>query len=110
MTGVTRWSDGAEMVTLDYSRLTSVLWWARDGFDAVEAWQAQRGPKSATPGRSVFVAGSGRARRRPVGTDALPLFVTLVCVARAELLQGEVQVSWQTRVKKADRSSNVGDL
>ena len=26
LTGVARWSDGAEMVTLNYSRLTSVLW------------------------------------------------------------------------------------
>ena len=26
LTGTTRWSDGTEMVTLDYSRLTSVLW------------------------------------------------------------------------------------
>ena len=26
LTGATRWSDGTEMVTLDYSRLTSVLW------------------------------------------------------------------------------------
>ena len=58
----------------------------------------QRGPKSATPGRAALGEGL-------VGTDALPLFVTLVCVARAELLQGEAQV-----VKKADQSSNVGDL
>ena len=26
LTGATRWSDGTEMVTLDYSHLTSVLW------------------------------------------------------------------------------------
>ena len=26
LTGTTRWSDGTEMVTLDYSHLTSVLW------------------------------------------------------------------------------------
>ena len=26
LTGAARWSDGTEMVTLDYSRLTSVLW------------------------------------------------------------------------------------
>ena len=46
----TRWSDGTEMVTLDYSHLTSVLWGVCKGFqarlDALEAWQAQRGPKN----------------------------------------------------------------
>ena len=50
LTGTTRWSDGTEMVTLDYSHLTSVLWGVRKGFqarlDKVEAWQAQRGPKN----------------------------------------------------------------
>ena len=50
LTGTTRWSDGAEMVTLDYSHLTSVLWGVRKGFqarlDALEAWQAQREPKN----------------------------------------------------------------
>ena len=50
MTGTTRWSDGTEMVTLDYSHLTSVLWGARKGFqarlDEVEAWQAQRGRRT----------------------------------------------------------------
>ena len=50
LTGAARWSDGTEMVTLDYSRLTSVLWGVRKGFqarlDEVEAWQAQRGPKN----------------------------------------------------------------
>ena len=43
-------SDGAEMVTLDYSHLTSVLWGVCKGFqarlDKVEAWQAERGPKN----------------------------------------------------------------
>ena len=38
-----------QMVTLDYSHLTSVLWGVCKGFqarlDKVEAWQAQRGPK-----------------------------------------------------------------
>ena len=47
--GAAQWSDGTEMVTLDYSHLTSVLWGVRKGFqarlDEVEAWQAQRGPK-----------------------------------------------------------------
>ena len=46
MTGTTRWSDGREMVTLDYSHLTSVLWGVCKGFqarlDALEAWQAQQ--------------------------------------------------------------------
>ena len=50
LTGTTRWSDGTEMVTLDYSHLTSVLWGVCKGFqarlDALEAWQAQRGPKN----------------------------------------------------------------
>ena len=50
LTGTARWSDGTEMVTLDYSHLTSVLWGVRKGFqarlDEVEAWQAQRGPKN----------------------------------------------------------------
>ena len=50
LTGTTRWSDGTEMVTLDYSHLTSVLWGVCKGFqarlDEVEAWQAQRGPKN----------------------------------------------------------------
>ena len=48
--GTTRWSDGTEMVTLDYSHLTSVLWGVCKGFqarlDALEAWQAQREPKN----------------------------------------------------------------
>ena len=34
MTGTTRWSDGTEMVTLDYSHLTSVLWGVCKGFQA----------------------------------------------------------------------------
>ena len=50
LTGTTRWSDGTEMVTLDYSHLTSVLWGVRKGFqarlDEVEAWQAQQRPKN----------------------------------------------------------------
>ena len=50
LTGTTRWSDGTEMVTLGYSHLTSVLWGVCKGFqarlDALEAWQAQRGPKN----------------------------------------------------------------
>ena len=50
LTGTTRWSDGTEMVTLDYSHLTSVLWGVCKGFqarlDELEAWQAQRGPKN----------------------------------------------------------------
>ena len=38
-----------EMITLDYSHLTSVLWGVCKGqawLDEVEAWQAQRGPKN----------------------------------------------------------------
>ena len=50
LTGTTRWSDGTEMVTLDYSHLTSVLWGVCKGFqarlDKVEAWQAQRGRRT----------------------------------------------------------------
>ena len=50
LTGTTRWSDGTEMVTLDYSHLTSVLWGVCKGFqarlEALEAWQAKRGPKN----------------------------------------------------------------
>ena len=50
LTGTARWSDGTEMVTLDYSHLTSVLWGVCKGFqarlDEVEAWQAQRGAKN----------------------------------------------------------------
>ena len=50
LTGTARWSDGTEMITLDYSHLTSVLWGVCKGFqarlDALEAWQAQRGPKN----------------------------------------------------------------
>ena len=46
LTGTTRWSDGTEMVTLDYSHLTSVLRGVCKGFqarlDALEAWQTQR--------------------------------------------------------------------
>ena len=34
MTGTTRWSDGTEMVTLDNSHLTSVLWGVCKGFQA----------------------------------------------------------------------------
>ena len=34
LTGTTRWSDGTEMVTLDYSHLTSVLWGVCKGFQA----------------------------------------------------------------------------
>ena len=34
MTGTARWSDGTEMVTLDYSHLTSVLWGVCKGFQA----------------------------------------------------------------------------
>ena len=50
LTSTARWSDGTEMITLDYSHLTSVLWGVCKGFqarlDALEAWQAQRGPKN----------------------------------------------------------------
>ena len=49
LTGTARWSDGTEMITLDYSHLTSVLWGVCKDFQArlddVEAWHAQRGPK-----------------------------------------------------------------
>ena len=46
-----KWKNLTEqMVTLDYSHLTSVLWGVCKGFqarlDEVEAWQAQRGPKN----------------------------------------------------------------
>ena len=34
LTGTARWSDGTEMVTLDYSHLTSVLWGVCKGFQA----------------------------------------------------------------------------
>ena len=34
LTGTTRWSDGTEMVTLDCSHLTSVLWGVCKGFQA----------------------------------------------------------------------------
>ena len=34
LTGAARWSDGTEMVTLDYSHLTSVLWGVCKGFQA----------------------------------------------------------------------------
>ena len=48
--GTARWSNGTEMVTLDYSHLTSVLWGVCKGFqarlDEVEAWQAQQRPKN----------------------------------------------------------------
>ena len=45
MTGTTRWSDGTEMVTLDYSHLTSVLWGVC-GFQARLDALDQRGPKN----------------------------------------------------------------
>ena len=38
------WSDGTEMITLDYSHLTSGGFQGR--LDKVEAWQAQRWPKN----------------------------------------------------------------
>ena len=48
LTGTTRWSDGTEMVTLDYSHLTSVLWVCK-GFqarlDALEASEGRRTSK-----------------------------------------------------------------
>ena len=34
LTGTTRWSDGTEMVTLDYLHLTSVLWGVCKSFQA----------------------------------------------------------------------------
>ena len=43
LTGTARWSDATEMVTLDYSHLTSLLWGVRKGF---QARLAQRGPKN----------------------------------------------------------------
>ena len=50
LTGAAGWSDGTEMITLDYSHLTSVLWGVCKAFqarlDELEAWQAQRGPKN----------------------------------------------------------------
>ena len=49
--GDTRWSDGTEMVTLDYSHLTSVLWGVCQGFqarlDALEAWQPSGGQRTS---------------------------------------------------------------
>ena len=44
LTGTTRWSDGTEMVTLDYSHLTSVLWGGR-------ARASRRGWTRWKPGR-----------------------------------------------------------
>ena len=61
LTGTARWSDGTEMVTLDHSRLTSVLWGVCKGFqarlDEVEAWhpvgvEEQVGKKLKNPGPS----------------------------------------------------------
>ena len=67
LTGTTRWSDGTEMVTLDYSHLTSVLWGVRKGFqarlDEVEAWQAQ--PRSRGTLNSPFLGQEVGVRRPP---------------------------------------------
>ena len=46
LTGNVRWSDGTEMVTLDYSHLTSVLWGVCKGF---QARLESSGPAEAAP-------------------------------------------------------------
>ena len=60
MTGTTRWSDGTEMVTLDYSHLTSVLWGVCKGFrpGPGAAYFAERTIKEAMLRR--IAAGAGR--------------------------------------------------
>ena len=74
LTGAVRWSDGTEMVTLDYSHLTSVLWGVCKGFqarlDEVEAWQAQRGHPSSFLGQQVGVSRPPHIR----GTLLKPFF------------------------------------
>ena len=70
----TRWSDGTEMVTLDYSHLTSVLWGVCKGFqarlDEVEAWQGRRTSRCeqaslhpGTPAQAPFSGASATALR-----------------------------------------------
>ena len=53
LTGTARWSDGTEMVTLDYSHLNSVLWGVCKGF------QARLGRRSGSPGEAVGLDSRG---------------------------------------------------
>ena len=63
LTGTTRWSDGTEMVTLDYSHLTSVLWGAR--LDEVEAWPSGGRRTHKKHGRRPQANHQGRLRGSP---------------------------------------------
>ena len=92
LTGSARWSDGTEMVTLDYSHLTSVLWGVCKGFqarlDEVEAWQAQRGPTSSCAGLLASAALNK------------PLFgATSRCVQASRHPQSLEQAFWGNKAK-----------
>ena len=58
LTGTARWSDGTEMITLDYSHLTSVLWGVCKGFQArLDALEA--GAEEQVEKKTGFQACSG---------------------------------------------------
>ena len=74
LTGTTRWSDGTEMVTLDYSHLTSVLWGVCKGFQArLDALEAEEQVKNCVS-KLLFGAtgGCAQASLHPGGVSRPP--------------------------------------
>ena len=63
LTGTTRWSDGTEMVTLDYSHLTSVLWGVCKGFRAPAG---QGGSLAGPAGAEEPIRNMADARRQTI--------------------------------------------
>ena len=76
LTGTARWSDGTEMVTLDYSHLTSVLWGVCKGFQArldkleeqVKKWRPTTS-MCGTPASCTALRGSGTWTSRSLKPD-----------------------------------------
>ena len=73
LTETTRWSDGTEMVTLDYSHLTSVLWGVCKGFQARwTSWKPGRPSGGRRTSKHGGAEGPGRRLQRAGPAEAVP--------------------------------------
>ena len=86
LTGTARWSDGTEMVTLDYSHLTSVLWGVCKGF------QARLGRRSHKKhGRRPQANHQGRLRGSRTGFGSIAQTLQQAQVRDPSISRGEVK-------------------
>ena len=103
LTGAARWSNGTEMVTLDYSHLTSVLWGVCKGFqarlDEVEAWSREQ-VVSGCVSRPPYLA---QARR------VLHVLFKEACSAKKRALQRSVLCKEECSAKKCALQRSVKD-